>query len=93
VSLCRAHHLGIDNVYFNCNRAADFAMADGLTKLGIENVPAVATRGVVLFHTGWLRLLGKDNGRFGSAGPGLGIDGAVQAIVNRIAIRQHGRGS
>jgi len=110
-------HVGIDNLYFNCNRAADFAMADGLTKLGIENVPAVATRGivldmagyfgtdivkegtalnraeiegamkrqgirsiekgdVVLFHTGWLRLLGKDNGRFGSVGPGLGIEGA-----------------
>jgi kynurenine formamidase len=110
-------HVGIDNLYFNCNRAADFAMADGLTKLGIENVPAVATRGivldmagyfgtdivkegtpfnraeiegamrrqgiasiekgdVVLFHTGWLRLLGKDNGRFGSVGPGLGVEGA-----------------
>ena len=92
-------------------------MADGLTKLGIENVPAVATRGivldmaayfgtdivkegtpfnraeiegamkrqgiaaiekgdVVLFHTGWLALLGKDNARFGSVGPGLGIEGA-----------------
>jgi kynurenine formamidase len=110
-------HVGIDNLYFNCNRAADFAQADGLTKLGIENVPAVATRGVVLdmagyfgtdivkegtpfnraeiegamkrqgissidkgdvvlFHTGWLNLLGKDNARFGSVGPGLGIEGA-----------------
>jgi kynurenine formamidase len=110
-------HVGIDSLYFNCNRAGDFAMTDGLTKLGIENVPAVATRGivldmagyfgtdivqegtpfnraeidgamkrqgiasiekgdVVLFHTGWLRLLGKDNTRFGSVGPGLGIEGA-----------------
>lgn len=35
-------HLGIDNLYFNCNKATDFAMPDGLRKLGIENVPAVA---------------------------------------------------
>ena len=110
-------HLGIDNLYFNCNKAADFAMADGLKKLGIENVPAVATRGVlldmagyfgvdivkegtafnraeiegamkrqgikaiekgdvVLFYTGWLKLLGKDNKRFISVNPGLGRDGA-----------------
>ncbi len=110
-------HLGIDNLYFNCNKAADFAMPDGLKKLGIENVPAVATRGVlldmagyfgvdivkegtafnraeidgamkrqgikaiekgdvVLFYTGWLKLLGKDNKRFVSVNPGLGRDGA-----------------
>ena len=110
-------HVGVDNLYFNCNRAPDFAMADGLKRLGIENVPAVATRGVlldmagyfgtdvvkegtafnraeiegamkrqgiaaiekgdvVLFHTGWLALLGKDDARFGSVGPGLGREGA-----------------
>ena len=32
-------HIGVDNLYYNCNKAADFAMADGLKKLGIENVP------------------------------------------------------
>ncbi|MCM3900459.1 MAG: cyclase family protein [Pyrinomonadaceae bacterium] len=110
-------HAGIDNLYFNCNKAADFTMPDGLKKLGIENVPAVATRGVlldmagyfgidivkegtafnrveiegamkrqgikaiekgdvVLFYTGWLKLLGKDNKRFISVNPGLGLDGA-----------------
>lgn len=26
--------------------------------------------------TGWLKLLGKDNSRFGTVGPGLGIEGA-----------------
>ena len=92
-------------------------MVDGLTKLGIENVPALATRGVlldmagylnteivkegtafnraeiegamkrqgigeiekgdvVLFHTGWMKLLGKDNKRFVSVNPGLGREGA-----------------
>jgi len=110
-------HVGIDNLYFNCNKAADFAMPDGLKKLGIENVPAVATRGVlldmagyfntdivkegtafnraeiegalkrqgiqplgrgdvVLFYTGWQKLLGKDNKRFISVNPGLGREGA-----------------
>lgn len=31
---------------------------------------------VVLFHTGWLGLVGSDNERFGKAEPGLGVDGA-----------------
>ena len=120
-------HVGIDNLYFNCNHAGDFAMVDGLKKLGIENVPAVATRGVlldmaayfgtdivkegtpfnraeiegamkrqgitsiekgdvVLFHTGWLKLLGKDNTRFGSVGPGLGIEGAKYLASLEVAM-------
>ena len=37
-------HAGIDNLYFNCNKAVDFVAADGLKKLGVENIPAVATR-------------------------------------------------
>src|SRR5262245_52008388 len=110
-------HIGIDNLYYNCNKASDFAMTDGLRKLGVEHVPAIATRGVlldmagyfntdivkegtafnraeiegamkrqgikaiekgdvVLFYTGWLKLIGKDNKRFGSVAPGLGRDGA-----------------
>lgn len=110
-------HAGIDHVYFNCNKAADFTKPDGLTKLGIENVPAIATRGVlldmagyfntdmvkegtafnrveiegamrrqgvkaiekgdvVLFYTGWQKLIGKDEKRYISSGPGLGRDGA-----------------
>lgn len=110
-------HAGIDHVYFNCSKAADFVSPDGLKKFGIENVPAIATRGVlldmaayfntdivkegqafnraeiegamrrqgirsiergdvVLFYTGWLKLIGKDNKRFISSGPGLGRDGA-----------------
>lgn len=110
-------HAGIDGLYFNCNKANEFARADGLTKLGIENVPAIATRGVVLdmagyfgvemvkegtafnraeiegamkrqgiksiekgdvvlFYTGWLKLIGKDNKRYISGNPGLGREGA-----------------
>ena len=110
-------HAGIDGLYFNCNKAADFSMPDGLTKLGVENIPAIATRGilldmagyfntdivkegtafnraeiegamkrqgiasiekgdVVLFYSGWIKLLGKDNKRFITANPGLGREGA-----------------
>ena len=120
-------HIGIDNLYFNCNQSAEFAMTDGLKKLGVENVPAVATRGVlldmagylntdivkegtpfnraeiegamkrqgikaiekgdvVLFYTGWLNLLGKDNKRFGAAAPGLGRDGARYLASLEVAI-------
>ncbi len=41
-------HGGIDHVYYNGNKAADFAKADGVTKLGVEKVPPLVTRGVVL---------------------------------------------
>jgi hypothetical protein len=105
-------HIGIDGVYYNCNKAPDFAKADGLTKLGVEHIPAIATKGIlldmagylnseivkegtafnraeiegamkrqgvksiergdiVLFHTGWTKLIGKDNKRYGSVEPGL----------------------
>jgi len=110
-------HAGIDDLYFNCNRGKDFAQVDGLKKLGIENIPAIATRAVlldmasyfntdtvkegiafnraeiegamkrqgiteiekgdiVLFYTGWMSLLGKDDKRFIAANPGLGREGA-----------------
>ncbi|HEX3249353.1 MAG TPA: cyclase family protein [Pyrinomonadaceae bacterium] len=120
-------HIGIDNLYYNCNKSADFAATDGLKKLGIEHVPAIATRGVlldmagyfntdivkegtafsradiegamkregiksiekgdvVLFYTGWLKLLGKDNKRFGSVAPGLGRDGAKYLASLEVAM-------
>ena len=120
-------HIGIDNLYYNCNKGVEFAMTDGLKKLGVEHVPAIATRGilldmagyfnteivkegtpfnraeiegamkrqginsieqgdVVLFYTGWLKLLGKDNKRFGSVAPGLGRDGARYLASKGVAI-------
>jgi kynurenine formamidase len=41
-------HIGVGDLYYNGNRAADFAKAEGLTKLGIENVGALVTRGVLI---------------------------------------------
>lgn len=109
-------HIGIDNVYYNGIPGAEISQASGLTRLGIENVPPIVARGVlldmtayydadpvaagtafnraeireaaarqgvslregdvVLFHTGWLGLIGEDDERFASAEPGLGVDGA-----------------
>jgi kynurenine formamidase len=119
-------HIGIDNVYYNCNKAGEFAQAGGLTKLGIEKFPAFATRGilldmagyfktdivkegtpfnraeiegamkaqgvksidkgdVVLFYTGWTKLIGKDNKRYGSVEPGLGVGGAKYLAERGVA--------
>ena len=110
-------HIGIDSVYYNCLAGKDVVSAAGLKKLGIENVPSIATRGVILdmvgltgkdpvpegtafnkkeidaalqrqgnmkinkgdaviFYTGWTKLIGKDDKRYGSVEPGLGIEGA-----------------
>ena len=41
-------HIGVDNLYYNCNKNSEFVQANGLTKLGIEKLPGFVTRGVVL---------------------------------------------
>jgi kynurenine formamidase len=109
-------HIGVDNWYYNCNKNTDFVQANGLKKLGVEKIPNLVARGVVLdmagyfgkevldegtafnqkeieeqakkqgieirkgdvvlFHTGWLSLVGKDDKRYISAEPGLGKQGA-----------------
>ncbi|QBE67548.1 cyclase family protein [Pseudoduganella lutea] len=109
-------HIGIDNVYYNGNKAADFVTVDGIKKLGVEKVPPIVTRGVVLdmtahygkkivpggteftvadllavlkkqnltlrkgdvvlFNTGWLELIGKDNKQFLEVEPGIGMEAA-----------------
>ncbi|HDS1015090.1 cyclase family protein [Stenotrophomonas maltophilia] len=109
-------HIGIDNVYYNGNKAADFVTVDGVRKLGVEKVPPMVTRGVVLdmtayygkaivpggteftvadiqavlkkqglslrkgdvvlFNTGWLELIGKDNTQFLEVEPGIGMEAA-----------------
>ncbi|WP_316184893.1 MULTISPECIES: cyclase family protein [unclassified Bradyrhizobium] len=109
-------HLGVEHVYYNGNKLADFADPTGLKKLGVEKIPPIVTRGVlldmaayyntdvvkegtafnskeieevakkqgveirqgdvVIFHTGWLGLVGKDDKRYSAGEPGLGVDGA-----------------
>lgn len=41
-------HIGIRHEYYNGHKAADFAKTDGLTRLGIEKIPPLVTRGVLL---------------------------------------------
>lgn len=41
-------HIGIDHVYYNGLKDSDFAKANGLTKLGIEKLPPIVARGVLL---------------------------------------------
>ena len=110
-------HIGIDGMYYNCLKGSEIVTAGGLKKLGIEQVPAVATRGVILdmvaltgkdpvpegtafnkkeieaalarqklgpigtgdvviFRTGWSKLIGQDDKRYNAGEPGLGIEGA-----------------
>lgn len=113
-------HIGVGHVYYQNTPLADFADPTGLTKFGIEKVPPLVARGilldmaahygtalvpegtafnraeieavakaqgveiregdVVLFHTGWLTLIGKDDARFNKGEPGLGVDGAKYLV-------------
>jgi kynurenine formamidase len=113
-------HIGVDWTYYNGNKSGDFAAADGLKKLGIEKVPPIVTRGVlldmagylgtdlvkegtafnvaeiegaakkqgveirqgdvVIFHTGWVSLIGKDDKRYNAGEPGLGVEGAKYLV-------------
>ena len=41
-------HIGIEHVYYNGNKLADFADPTGLKKFGIEKVPPMVARGVLL---------------------------------------------
>ena len=47
-------HIGIDNVYYNGVHAKDFVDSTGLKKYGIEKVPPMVTRGVLLDMAGYL---------------------------------------
>jgi kynurenine formamidase len=113
-------HIGVEHVYYNGNKLADFADATGLKKLGVDKIPPLVTRGVlldmaahyktdvvkegtafnvkeieevakkqgveirqgdvVLFHTGWLSLIGKDDKRYSAGEPGLGVEGAKYLV-------------
>src|SRR5688572_20164086 len=49
-------HLGIGDLFYNGNNRADFAQPEGLTKLGIENVGPLFTRGVLIDVAGYKNL-------------------------------------
>lgn len=108
--------------FYNCFDLRDIGTKTGFTKLGVEHVGSIFTRGVlidvaalkgvpqlpssyvitpddlqralassglalepgdaVLVRTGWSTLVGKDNERYGSLSPGLGV-AAGQWLVSR----------
>ena len=41
-------HVGIDHKYYNGVPATEFTKPEGLTRFGVENVPPIVTRGIVL---------------------------------------------
>ncbi len=41
-----------------------------------QGIKSIEKGDVVLFYTGWLRLIGKDDKRYEAGNPGLGVEGA-----------------
>ena len=46
-------HVGMAGRFYNCNEARDFVRAEGLTRLGVENVGSFFTRGVLVDAAGY----------------------------------------
>jgi kynurenine formamidase len=46
-------HIGVGDLFYNGNDRREFSMGDGLTKLGVENVGALVTRGVLVDVAGF----------------------------------------
>ena len=70
-------HLGTaEGQYYNCNDAKDFAHITGLTKMGIEKIPPLVARGVVLDMAGHFGVASKEAGQY------FGVDD-VKAAAKR----------
>ncbi|MGN0022114.1 MAG: hypothetical protein ACI35Z_15025 [Sphingobacterium hotanense] len=41
-------HIGMDIIYYDRNKAIDFVTVEGVRRLGVEKVPPVVTRAVLL---------------------------------------------
>lgn len=52
-------HATIGDVFYNGFRSKDFFRSDGLTKMGIEALPPIVTRGVVLDMVGYFKSIGS----------------------------------
>ncbi len=48
-------HVGINNVYYNGNKAKDFVKPTGVTRLGLEKVPPIVTRAVLVDMTDYFK--------------------------------------
>ncbi len=52
-------HAAIDNVFYNGFTSKDFYHRQGLTKFGIDQIPPIVTRGVVLDILGYMKAQGS----------------------------------
>jgi kynurenine formamidase len=115
-------HQSHNGVHYNCFKTSEIVTRNGFTKLGIQNVGSLITRGVlidvagykgvdllgdtyeitqedidgaikkqnitlqpgdaIVTRTGWSKLWGKDNARYGRGNPGLGIK-AAQFLLSK----------
>ena len=70
-------HIGAPGgIYYNCNDAKDFAFLTGLTKLGIEKIPPIVARGIVLDMAGHFDV------EYMEAGASFGVDD-VRAVEEK----------
>jgi kynurenine formamidase len=60
-------HLGQDGVYYNCNNEKDFVSITGLKKMGIEKVPPIVARGVLIDMARHFKVPHLDAGKFFTA--------------------------
>ncbi len=44
-------HIGVDHVHYNGHKASDFVTMTGLTRFGVENIPPLVARGILLDMT------------------------------------------
>ena len=49
-------HLGEHGLFYNCNKGKDFAAMTGMTKLGVEKIPPLVGRGVLVDIAAYLGL-------------------------------------
>ncbi len=119
-------HIGIGDHFYNGLNQNDFATAEGLKELGVENVGPIFTRGVlidiagykgvdmlgdsyeitradlegalekqnveitpgdvVIIHTGWGSLWMKDNDRYSTTEPGIGLEAGQFLVEQKIVM-------
>jgi kynurenine formamidase len=74
-------HMGVNHVYYNGNKASDFVTPKGLTKLSIDKLPPIVSRGVLLDVA---KLMGKDILPEGTAINSAEIKAAAKAAKVKI---------
>jgi kynurenine formamidase len=56
-------HLGEQGTFYNCNEGSDFAAITGLEKLGIDNIPPLVSRGVLIDMTAYFGVEALEGGQ------------------------------